>query len=383
MNDRRRLLVLGILILSGVSLCSVAIAGWHFRRAAFEVQSSNLVASPAECNAALVAPPAILPFARAAWLAAGTTAVIVIAGGTLLILVTNLTMRRLEESESRMRAILNSSGGGIRTVEGVVAPVQRRGIPEAMESSRREVQSAHSMRQLLRTHHELDHFVRSLSHDMSANFMMLENCVQQLKSSCSRHTLPDVLDGVSHVEACLLESKLFLNDLATLAKTGQIDMNPERVEVAHVVKEVLFELEGLLATRGVKTQVAADLPIVWCNETRVRQVLSNLVRNAVTHGCDASHPQITISQLEQAEQGSGQPFVWLRVYDNGPGIPAEYREEVFRPGRRLDSAKSPGSGMGLAIVKQIVEYYGGSITIDPACPSGTAFVLSLPKAAGR
>jgi len=259
----------------------------------------------------------------------------------------------------------------------VTGPALRSAIGQALETGRVQVQSAHSVQQLLRTHHEFDHVVKSLSHDMTANFHVLETCIRQLKNSRSLQTSPDLLEGMSHVEACLSESKLFLNDLATLAKTGQIDMTPARVEMSHVVADVLFELQGLLALRKVKTDVAAGLPLVWCNETRVRQVLSNLVRNAVIHGCDAHRPQITISQVEPWHKAD-RDFVWLQVFDNGPGIPAKYREEVFRPGRRLAGARSSGTGMGLAIVKQIVDYYGGMIFVDPSQLDGTAFLFSLP-----
>jgi len=68
----------------------------------------------------------------------------------------------------------------------------------------------------------------------------------------------------------------------------------------------------------------------------------------------------------------------LVVYDNGPGIPAEAREEAFLPGRRLPGAHPDGSGMGLSIVRRIVEYYGGQVFVDPNVRSGTAIVFSLP-----
>jgi signal transduction histidine kinase len=126
------------------------------------------------------------------------------------------------------------------------------------------------------------------------------------------------------------------------------------------------------------------------------------VRNAARHGCDGLNPEIRIepcqppAQQEAAaaqsvaapaapaadgRQPSGGPsagHAWVRVHDNGPGIPAEYREEIFLPGRRLPNAHESGTGMGLAIVRKIVEFYGGAVLVDRACRQGAAILLSLP-----
>ena len=71
--------------------------------------------------------------------------------------------------------------------------------------------------------------------------------------------------------------------------------------------------------------------------------------------------------------------MWLSIHDNGPGIPVASREEIFLPGRRLPGAHESGSGMGLAIVRKIVEHYGGQAFVDPLCPNGAAVVVTLPQ----
>src|SRR6185437_15233041 len=103
----------------------------------------------------------------------------------------------------------------------------------------------------------------------------------------------------------------------------------------------------VLTERGVAVEVEANLPAVWCNESRVHQVISNLVRNAVKHGCGKKNPRITISRHSAASlatrsaAAANSPqadYVWLRIHDNGPGIPAGSREEIFLPGLRLAGA---------------------------------------------
>lgn len=227
---------------------------------------------------------------------------------------------------------------------------------------------------------ELDHYVRALSHDMNANLMVLESSLRQLKrKSSQQETLHGLAEDFAHVEACLRESKRFVDDLVLLGKTGSVDLDPAHVELDRIVDEVLFEQGPLLAERKVDVAREFGLPSVWCNESRVKQVITNLIRNAVRHGCDPLSPRVSIGQVPPPRGASGAQYVWLRIHDNGPGIPEAHRQEIFLPGRRLASAHPDGSGMGLAIVRKIVERSGGTIFVDASTP-GTAFVLSLPSA---
>lgn len=247
-------------------------------------------------------------------------------------------------------------------------------VETAIESTRRQIHHAHEQKKLSQTNHEMDHYVRSLSHDMTANYMLLENSFQQIKNSCGAAPLPGLLRGVNHVEACLKESKRFLDDMVLLTKTGSVDTEPSSVDVRRLIDELGFELDEVLVERGIHIEIDGELPFAWCNETRLRQAIGNLVRNAVKHGCAVTGGKITISSPALVATDC---YAWLRIHDNGRGIPAASRDEVFLPGRRLANTTAPGSGMGLAIVKKIVEQWGGRIFIDN-CPQGTAFCLSLP-----
>lgn len=251
-----------------------------------------------------------------------------------------------------------------------------------IDASGHQERHRHLMSQARQSHEEVDHLVRALSHDMGANFMVLDHSFERLKGLLGRlGGQGEVEEAVCHVEACLRESRRFLDDLVRLAKTGTVEMDPARLEMTRVVDEVLFEQRGLLAERKVQIDVRRPLPLVWCNEHRLKQVLTNLVRNAVRHGCHPDRPQVVISSAESLFGRSAsvdRRFAWLRVWDNGPGIPAQFQQEIFLPGRRLEGAQGEGSGMGLAIVKKTVEHYGGTVRVDADCRDGTAIVFSLP-----
>jgi signal transduction histidine kinase len=261
--------------------------------------------------------------------------------------------------------------------QGVSGDQLKCSIRQAVDAARRNREERASFQRLDRTHRELDHFVRALSHDMKANFMLLDHSFRELRRSCGHAPLEGLTDGFSHVEACLRQSSRFLDDLVTLARTGQMSMEPARVELTRVLGEVLYEQRELIEECQAVVDVASDLPAVWCNEDRVKQVVTNLVRNALRHGCDQRQAAIRISRIEPRD--GNDRFAWLSIHDNGSGIPVSSREEIFLPGRRLPDAHESGSGMGLAIVRKIVEHYGGQAFVDPRCAQGTAFVVTLPR----
>jgi signal transduction histidine kinase len=258
-----------------------------------------------------------------------------------------------------------------------------RTVTQALAAARHDEKRTEMVQELERSHAEMDHFVRALSHDMGAHFLLLEHSLHELQESCEEAPRPRMTEAVAHIEACLRESRRYVDDLRALSQTGSVQMEPSCVSLADVIHEVCYEQDELIGARGVEILVEPGLPQVWCNETRVKQILTNLVRNALKHGCDATRPRITISAVAPPLDARVVGHAWIRVHDNGAGIPAKSREEIFMPGARLPTASSDGTGMGLAIVHKIVDRYGGRVFVDPACIQGTAFVFSLPQWKGQ
>lgn len=231
------------------------------------------------------------------------------------------------------------------------------------------------VQEVRRNQEEMDHFVRALSHDMNANFMLLDNSFSQFKAAVDLRDRPNLAELASHVDACLRESRRFLDDLVGFARTGRAEMEPSWVDPTEVVDEVLYEQRQTLGELGIAVDVHKPLPRVWCNRHRLKQIISNLIRNAVKYGCDPKQPRISVSPVRHSHpcEATG-----LAIRDNGPGINPKYHEEIFLPGRRLPNARSEGSGMGLAIVRKIAEFYGGSVSVDTSCPAGTTLLVLLP-----
>lgn len=233
---------------------------------------------------------------------------------------------------------------------------------------------------------EVTNLVGALSHDLTAHLMVLESSIKRIRKSCGEDPLTELAQNFAQVDACLRESKRFLEDLRLLGRSGNVQVAPALLKLDAVVQSVVEAQASVLQERGLTVEIQSPLPTVWCNESRLQQVLTNLLRNAILHGCDRLTPRIAISATPapardpQASTRGGSPgWVWIRVHDNGPGIPVDQQELVFLPGKRLGNSSAPGTGLGLAIVAQTVEQLGGSVWIDAEAP-GAAFVVSVPAA---
>lgn len=231
---------------------------------------------------------------------------------------------------------------------------------------------------------EILHALRGLSHDMGAAHFMLAHSFGRLKklledTQAGNTGQEEVHLCISQVEACVNASKGYLDDVIRLSTSGTADMEPEPVDVAAVVEEVLLEQASLIDERAVRVQVCAPLPFVWCKANPLKRVIANLIRNAVLHGCDSERPQVVVHRWDPPEGDDSMAAV--RIHDNGSGIDPRRHREVFLPGRRLSEAEASGSGWGLPTARRIVERFGGGLVLDTECPQGTAFILALPDAA--
>ncbi len=127
----------------------------------------------------------------------------------------------------------------------------------------------------------------------------------------------------------------------------------------------------------ITNQVAADLQARG-DAQRLRQVLSNLIDNAIKYGRQDGHVTVTARAVDGR-------VIELTVRDDGPGIPAEAKQRIFERFYRVDKARSReqgGTGLGLAIVKNVVEAHGGAVRVESTLGQGAEFFVTLPASAG-
>ena len=151
--------------------------------------------------------------------------------------------------------------------------------------------------------------------------------------------------------------------------------NPQRLDLASVSAEVILELEKLWLGRNVdiRTDIPSDLPKVFADQRRMRQVLLNLLENALKYTGNGGH--ITLTMLHRTTQR-----VEVSVCDSGPGIPKEEQQRIFLDRVRLPqtSDRTTGFGVGLSVCRRIVEVHGGRIWVVSEPGEGACFTFTVP-----
>ena len=165
-----------------------------------------------------------------------------------------------------------------------------------------------------------------------------------------------------------------LNDLLELSRVGRIANQPQSVDLNTMIPEVLELLHGRIHARNIRVLVQSDLPKVYGDRPRLMEIWQNLIDNAAKFMGDQPTPHVEIGQAGTAVDGS--PVFFVR--DNGLGIDPKFHDRVFGLFDKLDP-RSGGTGIGLAIVKRIVEVHGGSIWVESEPGQGATFFFTLAR----
>jgi signal transduction histidine kinase/CBS domain-containing protein len=174
-----------------------------------------------------------------------------------------------------------------------------------------------------------------------------------------------------------------INDILDVAKieSGQIQLNCDSIPLNHLCSSSLTFIKQQAFQKRIQleTEFAPNLPHLLVDELRIRQVLINLLTNAVKFTPEGGKIWLTAAQLPNAE--GNQNYIRITVVDNGMGISPENINKLFRPFVQIDSAlnrKHSGTGLGLALVKQIVELHGGQVGLTSELEVGSRFIIDLP-----
>lgn len=180
---------------------------------------------------------------------------------------------------------------------------------------------------------------------------------------------------IIHKEATRLSN--LINDFLDVQRmeSGRQEYHFERVSIGLLIQETMALFVGSNPDHSFRADVATDLPIVWADADRIRQVLSNLTANAVKFS-----PQGGLVTLSASYRETGN-FVACSVRDQGIGIPADAIPQLFRKFYRVDNTetrKIGGTGLGLSVVKQIIEAHHGSVCVESKPGEGSCFLFSIP-----
>lgn len=219
---------------------------------------------------------------------------------------------------------------------------------------------------------ELERFTYTVSHDLKSPLITIGGFLGFLEKDALSGNTVRLQSDIQRIKDAANKMRRLLDDLLELSRIGRLINPPRLVPYAEIVAEALSLVGGRLSERGVAVEVAPDLPNVYGDRLRLVEVLQNLLDNASKFMGDQPQPRIVIGVCQQ---GLERVFY---VRDNGIGIDPRYHQQVFGLFEKLE-AGGDGTGIGLALVKRIIEVHGGQIWVDShGSGQGTTFCFTLP-----
>ncbi|HET9944754.1 MAG TPA: HAMP domain-containing sensor histidine kinase, partial [Actinomycetes bacterium] len=224
-------------------------------------------------------------------------------------------------------------------------------------------------------------FVADASHELRTPLTSIRGFAELYRQGAVRETAE--LDRVMRrVEDEASRMGLLVEDLLLLARLDQArPLRKEPVDLLDVVTDAAHDARVLAPDRQVDLDVRGDqAPVVLGDDARLRQVVTNLVSNALTHTPAGTPVAVTLETAAEPDpETPGR--VRVGVHDQGPGLTAEERDRVFERFYRADPSRTRaagGSGLGLSIVAALVAAHGGQVTVESAPGRGSAFFVDLP-----
>lgn len=223
---------------------------------------------------------------------------------------------------------------------------------------------------------ELERFTYTVSHDLKSPLITIKGFLGLLQKDIANAHWDRVEGDMKRIRSAAETMDQLLHDLLALSRVGRIANPAEKVPFAKIVQEATERVAGQLAAQKVELVVSSDLPDVYVDRPRLVEVIQNLLDNAIKFMGSQSKPRIEIGTSLQPDS---QRVLFVR--DNGIGIDPRYHEKVFGLFDRLDPTIE-GTGIGLALVRRIIEVHNGRIWIESAgIGDGTTFYFTLPDSA--
>ncbi|MGB6065429.1 MAG: PAS domain S-box protein [Desulfomonilaceae bacterium] len=220
---------------------------------------------------------------------------------------------------------------------------------------------------------ELERFTYSVSHDLRSPLITIRTFLGFVDENIANGDMEDVKSDLIRIDKAAEKMGQLLGEILELSRVGRLFNPPSEVPMMDLANEALELLSGRIPQHGLELQIAQDLPVLYVDRPRVLEVFQNLIENSVKFMGDQSHPKIEVG----SRKDDGETVLFVR--DNGIGINPLYQEKVFGLFNKLDQ-NTEGTGIGLALVKRIVEVHGGRIWVESeGVGKGAAFCFTLSR----
>ncbi len=227
-----------------------------------------------------------------------------------------------------------------------------------------------------RRYDELEQFAYIVAHDLKSPITGIRGFSEILKSDFADRLDNDGRDIIDTIIESSDRMTALINDLLAFARAGKVEFAKDPVPLSRMLSDVEADLSFVIKQRNARIDVKSDLPSVLCDPIRFSQVWKNLLSNSIKYN-ESATPSIEIGHEEIK---GPQPMYEFYLKDNGIGIDEKHLETMFMPFKRgTNAAKYEGTGIGLAIVKRVVEFHRGRVWAESKVGEGATFRFTVPK----
>jgi len=243
---------------------------------------------------------------------------------------------------------------------------------EITERKKAELERESLIAELETKNAELERFTYTVSHDLKSPLVTIRGFLGYLERDAQEGHLEKLSHDKQRIESAVGKMQSLLNDLLELSRIGRLVNTPMEVSFSEIVKDALEILHGQIEASHVSIEHKTDNAIVKCDRVRITEVVQNLIDNAIKFMGDQPQPHITIGTIKDEENGNT-----FFVRDNGIGIDKQYHERIFTLFNKLQP-ETEGTGIGLTLIKRIIEIHNGRIWLESELGKGTTFYFTLP-----
>lgn len=253
---------------------------------------------------------------------------------------------------------------------------------DVTEHKRLAAELRRAMHELERRNSELQDFAFVASHDLQEPLRKVQAFSDRVIARYADRLDAQGIDYLQRMDAASRRMQTLIDDLLAYSRVSTRGESFRVVDLARVLREVIGDLEARLESSGGEI-VVGSMPSLQADPTQMRQLLQNLLGNALKFAMPGRTPRVEVSALpiEMDTGAAGRRDGWrLQVVDNGIGFEADHAERIFAPFHRLHGrSEYEGTGMGLAIVRKIVERHAGVVRASGSTRRGATFTVDLPS----